>query len=90
MQRFFAGQQLGAHLCLQTAGASVGMIAAIVVGTVAALVVALGMYVAYRRRRRAAHRPRKSMAAARQALDGCPLSSGGCVPLPSRPALAAS
>ena len=50
------------------------MIAAIVVGTVAALVVALGMYVAYRRRRRAAHRPRKSMAAARQALQQFPLS----------------
>ena len=52
-----------------------GMIAAIVVGTVAALVVALGMYVAYRRRRRAAHRPRKSMAAARQGLQHCPSSS---------------
>ncbi len=51
------------------------MIAAIVVGTVAALVVALGMYVAYRRRRSAAHRPRKGMAAARQALQHCLLSS---------------
>ena len=51
------------------------MIAAIVVGTVAALVVALGMYVAYRRRRRAAQRPRKSMAAARQALQTFLLNS---------------
>lgn len=48
---------------MQTSTANVGLISALVVGGVAAAVIALALFVGYRRRKRSQHRANKGLAA---------------------------